>query len=212
MTSDSDEGKDGEALRLQDAVGRIEAAMDYAAEARLRSTARRARTSAKRLIWLQRAADLVQDVVLASKAVPCGSGCSHCCAIPVAITQAEAFAIADFAKLPRPSQPAAAITGRGVLAQEQMVEDARDEAALAHMGEPCTFLADGGHCSVYPARPLACRLHFSLSTNSDDCRPDYLGQSPRLDVFDRNLDNILTLGLSQPVADIRDWFAQRKQV
>lgn len=186
--------------------------MDYEAEARLRGAARSAGSAGRRLHWLQRAADLVNSAVLASKQTPCGGGCSHCCRIPVVITQVEAFAIADLAGLRRPVRPANSITGREAIAGAGKMEAMRSRNDAAYTGTPCPFLTEG-RCKVYAARPLACRMHASLEETSDRCDPQSKEQPPRrLSLLDRDLDNIATLGLGVPVADIRDWFRHTAQL
>jgi hypothetical protein len=80
--------------RAQARADRIQATLDHAAESRLRATARGARTSRLRVVWLQRAADVVGKAVEQAGGVACRKGCAHCCHIPVLLTTAEADEIA----------------------------------------------------------------------------------------------------------------------
>lgn len=83
----------------------------------------------------------------------CKRGCDHCCHIAVTISAAEAMLLAE-------------ASGR-----EMSVEPSRGsraEETSRWRGVPCPFLVDH-ECSVYAARPMACRLHANLGDNPDHC-------------------------------------------
>ena len=96
---------------------------------------------------------------------------------------------------------------------EGMQERMRHQRAWVvdeYTGVACTFLVND-RCSIYEHRPLACRLHISMSEDALRCRlvPGRTIRAPYIDarpeqalhakVFGTNVDT-LTL------ADIRDWF------
>jgi Fe-S-cluster containining protein len=89
--------------------------------------------------------------------VACREGCALCCNIFVSASAPEVFSIADYirttaddltAELNRFGPLEALTRGLGI--------NARAEAHI-----DCPLLVNS-KCSIYPARPLACRGHFSL--------------------------------------------------
>ncbi len=93
-------------------------------------------------------------------AVACERGCSYCCHLRVEIRPHEAFVLAHHIQ-----------TRFGAEARQRTI--ARIEQNLARLagltteqhiraGIPCALL-DGSICSVYEARPAACRKYYSLS-------------------------------------------------
>ena len=108
-----------------------------------------------------------QRAVIASAklAVACHLGCNYCCHQRVEIRPYEAFVLADH------------IHARMTAAQQIEVKR-KLTANLAHIaplaplqhtqaGIACALLVDGV-CSVYEARPAACRKYYSLSVET--CR------------------------------------------
>lgn len=203
--------------RAQARALRIEAALDVASETRLFNQAHAAPTSTKKLLWLQRAADVVVRAADASGAAACRDGCAHCCHIPVMITAAEARSLTQPAKVLGRSfieAPARSVA----LSMEDVrsgvasaaIDELREGAAAAYTGSPCPFLKDS-RCSVYNDRPLACRYQVSLDDDDLLCRlvEPVEGASVRVPYLD-NLQRMMTaaviLGPSQRIADIRDWF------
>ena len=107
--------------------------------------------------------------------VTCTKGCASCCYLLVGVVFAEARAIAAHL---------AADLSRTALLELRAGLDAatpslvgirnRDEYLLRQ--QPCIFLRPGekpwsGSCSIYPVRPLACRLHLVVSA-PERCAPD----------------------------------------
>jgi len=82
----------------------------------------------------------------------------HCCFQAVLISSWEAEQIAKFSK--RKMTDAAAYNPE--------FEDSREKLVNQFSGIPCTFLKDG-QCSVYAARPIMCRLHFSMDNDITNC-------------------------------------------
>jgi hypothetical protein len=124
--------------------------------------------------------------------VACRKGCSACCHMDVSITLAEAERLASASGRPmnRHVRPLSEHTPR-------------------HTVAPCPFLVEGA-CSVYEARPFACRAHFSFDTSAYWCQPGR--------VFDEDMPMLemggarkvyVSLAMSSPfggMADIRDFF------
>ena len=107
-----------------------------------------------------------QSVIAATKLrLACERGCNYCCHQRVEVRPYEAFVLADYIRTNMSPQVQTDIKRR--LAENR----ARIEplAPLQHTqsGIPCALLVDGA-CSVYEARPAACRKYYSLSV--DTCR------------------------------------------
>jgi Fe-S-cluster containining protein len=104
------------------------------------------------------------DLSSAGEAVACRAGCSYCCYYHVAVTAAEALALAEHLRgLSTPQQEHLT---------RKLYETAKQVAPLSqaeyiHTNIPCAFL-DNDRCSVYDARPVACRGFHSV--NVDPCR------------------------------------------
>jgi len=88
----------------------------------------------------------------------CGAGCFACCHQLVAIEQGEALLLALYLQQSRSPEELAEIKARAdVVARVPATQGARFKTVTA-----CPLLADG-RCSVYKARPAACRMTFSAS-------------------------------------------------
>jgi hypothetical protein len=86
----------------------------------------------------------------------CGPGCGNCCTLAVNATYPEALAIA--ATLTAQQQGRVAAAAASIIAHGRQSSDARTFlAGYRQAVGPCPFLDDSGSCSIYPARPLACR-------------------------------------------------------
>lgn len=111
--------------------------------------------------------------------IACKAGCAECCRELIAVTHAEAERVAAW--LRQPAQAAlkqrivrrchAWVAANGARADEALAlmrkgDDAgyralRHEHALAHVMCPVN---EAGSCTVYPARPLICRLPYVVDT------------------------------------------------
>ena len=104
------------------------------------------------------------ELASAGEEVACRAGCSYCCYYHVAVTAVEALALAEHLQgLPQ--------TKRDHLTRKLHETAQRvaplSEAEYIHTNIPCAFLEEG-RCSVYEARPVACRGFNSVSV--DPCR------------------------------------------
>lgn len=145
-------------------------------------------TSGKRVMWLQKAAQVLSDTYGPHAA--CKSGCTHCCHIPVKITQAEAVYIGrQIGRRPRPAEHLGA------------------EPAFQGYESPCPFLANGG-CTIYDHRPMICRAHMNLDQDELLCKllPGTAVPVPYLDTRLLTLAAMDILGQGQPIGDLRQWF------
>lgn len=145
-------------------------------------------TSGKRVLWLQKAAQTLADVYGPHAA--CRKGCAHCCHIAVKITQAEALFI-----------------GRHIGRRPRDREQLGPEPAMQGYESPCPFLVNAA-CSIYEWRPMVCRSHLNLDKDDLLCRllPGVSVPVPYLDTRLLALAAADTLGVTQPIADLRQWF------
>lgn len=147
-------------------------------------------TAGKRVMWLQKAAQTIGDVFGPHAA--CKSGCSHCCHIPVKITQAEAQYIAR-------------LTGHKAAA----ATDLPPEPVIEGYASPCPFLAND-QCSIYDrGRPAVCRSHLNMDQDDLLCQliPGMAVPVPFVDTRLLVMAAQQIHGPTQPMADIRQWFA-----
>lgn len=194
---------------LQARVASIQVASDDQTYARFVQAAVRAKTSRQRVMWLHRAADVVSHAAESTGSVACRQGCAHCCHIPITITRPEALYISSMTSRPIVQSPVGVIDTADVNDNRHVGVAAEDGPWRHHIGVPCPFLVNN-QCSIYKARPLACRYHFSLDTDSLLCELSQDGQSidqPTLNTLARQVNAQAVLGIAHDVADIRDWFA-----
>lgn len=125
----------------------------------------------------------------------CRRGCSHCCHIPVSLSETEAKLIAKRTgrQLMRPLKP------------ERLGARSDSSDAVGYQ-KPCVFLKDG-RCGIYEDRPFACRTLLNVDDVPTLCElvPGVAVPVPYANATP------LTAFLVQAVqnddfADIRDWF------
>ena len=111
---------------------------DRRPEARLLDQAAQAGTVAKRVMWLRKAADYLQEGTAHHAA--CRKGCSHCCHISVMVSRAEAQVIAR-------ETGAHLNTAAGQFMMQGFEEQSETirAATLQAYGAACTFLREGFH-------------------------------------------------------------------
>lgn len=144
-----------------------------------------ASTAAKRVLWINKAADALARAYQPVSA--CKEGCSHCCRIPVNLTKAEAEVLGKaIGRKPAP------------LASHNTNESVEFP--------PCSFLVDE-KCSVYQHRPAVCRTHMNMDQDDLLCRlvPGAKIPVPYLDTRPIVMARVQVGGHSTN-ADIRQWF------
>lgn len=145
---------------------------------------------------LQKIYSLMADLVkVAEPYVACRNGCSGCCKMNVMISQFEA----------------------NLIEKERGIKPAQVTSSLLHLqdkfiGIPCPFLKNDS-CSIYDARPFACRKHLCFDTTSYWCEPARTldVEFPMLEFSgaeDAFLD-VARLKTGGVFADIRDFFSPR---
>lgn len=136
---------------------------------------------------------------------PCKNGCSHCCYMGVMITDFEARKIADH-------------TNRQSVKQSNNLQQILDGFSVEkYAGVPCVFLGDKGECTIYPVRPLACRLHHNLNVDASNCviklPLENTEETPSI-----NFNEIsfwfanLSLRKGEAFGDIRDYFPSKEAI
>ena len=108
---------------------------------------------------------MVDGVIALSPNRPpaCRPGCAHCCHQTVGVTAPEVFAIHAHLRATRTPDEFDAVAGRIRAADD----NTRGMATLDRVSPdlPCPFLVDA-RCSIYEARPLACRGTNSLDASA----------------------------------------------
>ncbi|HHH9443050.1 TPA: YkgJ family cysteine cluster protein [Pseudomonas aeruginosa] len=104
-------------------------------------------------IRLRKLGDRIASAITPHSA--CQKSCSHCCNISVAINEIEADIISEATGRKRAPSPAAPA-------------DDIQSLATKYFRQPCPFLKEH-RCSIYSVRPMACRLHFSISGTNVMC-------------------------------------------
>ena len=99
----------------------------------------------------------------------CASACNFCCHMPVVATVPELVRVAAAVT----AHPEAASLRARLDGNERAIQAMDDEAELFESRLPCALLDANGRCSVYAARPLACRGHVSFSR--EVCEAAYAG-------------------------------------
>lgn len=167
-------------------------------------------TNQKRIFWLRREADLLNQAAM--KVTACGTGCSHCCHSSVMLVDSEALAIGrEIGRAPY-SPP----EGKYILTNLDAVGEgcAEKADALAHefTGDPCPFLDSDSKCSIYNSRPFACREQINLDRDDLLCRlvPGATVPVPYLDVTTSKVAYIAAFGMNRKMADIRYFFPRGK--
>ena len=102
----------------------------------------------------------------------CARGCSHCCHQRVEVTAPEVFLLARALRADPDSERDALIASTAASIEGM-------DGRAYHLAQVrCALLGDDGACTVYAARPIACRRHHS--TDASVCSAVHL--DPALDV------------------------------
>jgi Fe-S-cluster containining protein len=102
------------------------------------------------------------------KPIKCEKGCSWCCYQPVYMTTQEAILIFEFIHQTKDQQQLKNILSKAKSKYKKT--KGLSEEKKQTIREACPFLVDGS-CSVYPVRPMACRIY--LSSDKESCKNKY---------------------------------------
>lgn len=134
---------------------------------------RKARRSGRAMLQMYREWDPRIQAQARTMGATCRPGCHHCCNLPASMALSEAVAIADHLMASsdwpeRRRELEKACRGQvNLMAGLDLFNKANREAFFMRQ-VPCIFLSDG-KCSVYPVRPLVCRLHYAV-TPPENCK------------------------------------------
>jgi Fe-S-cluster containining protein len=162
--------------------------------------------------------DLVNEAMrIVQPYTPCREGCSHCCHMAVTVTATEAKRIALHIGKPYVTQ------SRNLEEMQRQLadcgDDEVDDAAKRWQAEqvekwtrvPCVFLREGS-CSIYPVRPLACRVYHTVAPSNEPCRLGQAGERlkevPMIDLQPFYIAQVLVNPRAEAFGDIRDWFPE----
>lgn len=148
------------------------------------------RRRVQRVMMIHRIVDEMGSVI--SKHAACRRRCSHCCHIGVTISSTEARILAKASKRPL---------------RDDVTMDLR-EGSFEDYSKPCPFLVRG-ECSVYEARPIACRAHYNMDSDETLCRLRSGVQVPvpYADMTIAKAAMVMTCE-KDVFADIRDFFGE----
>ncbi|HET7504609.1 MAG TPA: YkgJ family cysteine cluster protein [Kofleriaceae bacterium] len=108
----------------------------------------------------------------------CSKGCAHCCRQEILVTRAEAEAIVEWVTATKSGPELDELRQRLRAwlawfrdeAPRRIAAGQTREVALYEHGPQCVALVDDA-CSIYPVRPMMCRIHF-VRSNPDACRQE----------------------------------------
>jgi uncharacterized protein len=135
----------------------------------------------------------------ARAAVACRAGCDACCHVPVGVQAHEVLIVAQhvqthFSPVELDALIARAASHRAAFAERSSLE-------RMNLRKPCVLLSEGS-CSVYQARPEACRSHHSHSAEA--CRVNLESGREDVDVYVPGVRGrmfAVMLGIDQAVAE-----------
>lgn len=135
----------------------------------------------------------------ARAAVACRAGCGTCCHVPVGVQAHEVLLAAEYIQNNFSPGDLEAVIARFAAHRLAFAGRTMDERAALKI--PCALLRDNS-CSIYEARPEACRSHHSR--NLDGCRSNL---DTGLDIVDVLIPEIrgrmfaVMLGIDQAATD-----------
>ena len=96
--------------------------------------------------------------------IACKSGCIHCCYNQIALTEPEALFLGMHLLETRDRAQLEDLGVRSRALTQRLSGKSWQEIGMTRHLLPCLFL-ENGNCSVYPARPFACRGWNSVDVN-----------------------------------------------
>lgn len=114
----------------------------------------------------------------AKQSVACRSGCDACCHVPVGVQAHEVLIAAQYVQTHFSPADLDEVIARA--ANHRSAFAGRSNAERTALRTPCVLLRDGA-CSIYEARPEACRSHHSH--NAAACRTNLESGREDIDVY-----------------------------
>jgi len=140
----------------------------------------------------------------------CKDKCSHCCYQAVSINSWEARRINSFLK-----KTTVVVDFVPDADYVQEADDLGISAFLASrekfIGKACPFLDAESRCTIYPVRPLECRLLYNISNTSSLCT-DPVGHTPAVNFGELHNFVLAVNWGKETFADIRDFFPTVKMI
>jgi Fe-S-cluster containining protein len=116
--------------------------------------------------------------IAARETVACRAGCDACCHVPVGVQAHEVLIAAHYIQLHFSPADLEAVIARA--AAHRAAFAGRNNIERTALRTPCVLLRDGS-CSIYEARPEACRSHHS--NNAAACRTNLELGREEIDVY-----------------------------
>jgi hypothetical protein len=135
----------------------------------------------------------------ARASVACRAGCDACCHVPVGVQAHEVLIVAQYVQTHFSPEELDALIARA--AGHRAAFAGLDSVGRTALRSPCVLLREGA-CSVYAARPEACRSHHSH--DADACRTNLARGNEDLDVYVAGVRGrmfAVMLGIDQAVAE-----------
>jgi Fe-S-cluster containining protein len=114
----------------------------------------------------------------AKAAVACRAGCDACCHVPVGLLAHEVLIVAQYVQAHYAAEELEALVARA--AAHRAVFAGKSNGERTGLRTPCVLLREG-NCSIYEARPEACRSHHSH--NAAACRTNLELGREDIDVY-----------------------------
>jgi Fe-S-cluster containining protein len=114
----------------------------------------------------------------ARESVACRAGCDACCHVPVGLLAHEVFIAAQYVQKHYSPEELDALIDRAGAHRAAFAAKSNEERTA--LKTPCVLLREGS-CSIYEARPEACRSHHS--TNAEACRTNLAAGREDIDVY-----------------------------
>jgi len=114
----------------------------------------------------------------AKETVACRAGCDACCHVPVGLLAHEVLIAAQYVQTHYSPEDLEALIARAAQHRAAFAGKSNGERVL--LRTPCVLLREGS-CSIYEARPEACRSHHS--NNAVACRTNLDSGREDIDVY-----------------------------
>ena len=122
----------------------------------------------------------------------CKTGCIHCCYNQVALTEPEALFLGLHLLETRDKRQLSELGARTLALVESLKGKSWREIGMERHRLPCLFL-ENGNCSIYLARPLACRGWNSV--NADMCLHSNLSEDAMAPIENQPIVRLLADGI-----------------